>query len=84
MGKKAGMRRLKNICKSKKMLRRIATALDTYIDQINKDKTDKKYIKHFSTFINNWEDYFDEDDVESEYGDILSSPLECEEIEWMK
>lgn len=34
-------------------------ALNNYIDELVRNNTELKYIKHWSTFVNNWRDYLE-------------------------
>ena len=40
-----------------KLPKQIQKAVDNYIQYLKDNKTEDKYIKHGSTFFNNWEDY---------------------------
>lgn len=56
-GKKRGMAALKKFVKTEEMLERVKRAIERYRADLLKKKTDSKYIKHFATFVNNWEDW---------------------------
>lgn len=54
-GKKSGIDRLKKIIKTQEKYDQVLLAVKNYA-QISKGK-EKQYIKHFSSFVSNWEDY---------------------------
>ena len=58
-GKKAGITRCLSSIKSQIRYDEFKQALENYCSEIKKNKTEKKYIKQFSTFVNNWEDYLE-------------------------
>ncbi len=45
----------------------IKTALENYRDHIDKEKTESKYIKHGSTWFNNWQDWVEVPDSKNAY-----------------
>lgn len=58
-GKKAGMRLLSKIPPEKIPL--VEKAISNYRAEIDKMKTEEKFIKHFSSFMNCWEDYLNKE-----------------------
>lgn len=59
--KKGKQQGIKKVCKYLKdgtyTKEQILNAINNYKQEINKNNTEEKYIKHFSTFMNNIEDY---------------------------
>ena len=56
-GKKLGMKRLESKVSSQKTYKRIEAAIRNYAQLCAKENRQRCYIKLFSTFMNNWEDY---------------------------
>ena len=57
-GKKQGIKKTIKYLKDNTYTKeQILNAINNYKQEINKNNTEEKYIKHFSTFINNIEDY---------------------------
>lgn len=56
MGKTKGMEKLKTIIKTQEIYNKVSLAIDNYHKHCISEKTESKYIKHFSTFVNTWED----------------------------
>lgn len=56
-GKKAGMEKLKKSIKTRAEYERFCRAVMNYVALCNMERRDRQYIKHWSTFCNNWEDY---------------------------
>ena len=56
-GKKRGIESLKKKIKTESDYENFKKAVRNYADQIRRDKTEIKYIKLFSSFVNCWEDY---------------------------
>ena len=69
-GKTAGMKKLKGLIikkdgsVNKEIADKIITAIQNYREETK--FTEKDYIKHFGTFMNNWEDYLEEDVIDRE------------------
>lgn len=59
-GKSAGLKVCKNAIKTPEALIAAHKAVERYVDHLRRNKVDPKYIKHFSTFMNSWEDWLDE------------------------
>ncbi len=60
LGKTAGLRVCKNAIKTPEALLAAHSAIDRYVAHIKANKTEPQFIKQFSTFMNNWEDWLDE------------------------
>lgn len=58
-GKKKGMIILDHICQDEQTYRRILTATKNYAEYVKLEDRERKHIKMWSTFLNNWEDYED-------------------------
>lgn len=56
-GKKAGYKVFSKLSESD--IGRLKIAISNYKTKLRNDKTETKYIKQFSTFMNNWEDYLE-------------------------
>lgn len=59
IGKKSGLKTFTKEIKTKEKFDAINKALDNYLSLIAKEKKEMRYVQHFSTFMNNWEDYID-------------------------
>lgn len=70
LGKKAGMKKLSKFSDSK--LIELNKAIDNYLILIERENIKKEYIKHFSTFVNNYEDYLEVEILNK--SSIFSSP----------
>lgn len=60
-GKKRGMDKLKRVIKTEEDAQKLKCAIEKYNEEIKKEKTESKYIMHFSTFVNRYEDFLDDD-----------------------
>lgn len=60
-GKLMGMRKLKSEIKTAEDLALFSKAMNNYIMECLKDKTEIKYVKHWATFCNNWRDYLEQE-----------------------
>lgn len=56
-GRTRGVDALEKRIKTREELDRFAAAMRNYIAKIAAEKTERKYIKHFSSFVNCWQDY---------------------------
>lgn len=59
IGRKAGLAKLKKDIKSSQDYANFGEAVENYKDYIARTRTDAKFVKHFSTFVNNWQDWID-------------------------
>lgn len=59
VGKKSGMAKLKAIVRDQDSFDRMKLAIENYCKYCAHHKTETRYIKHFSTFVNSWEDWID-------------------------
>lgn len=59
MGKKKGVAKLKTILKTEPDFQKVKTAIENYMAHLKANKTESKYIKHFDTFVNQWDDWLD-------------------------
>lgn len=62
MGKAKGAAKLKLLLHTEEDCASFFAALQRYINYLNNNRTEQKYIMYFSTFVNNWTDW-DEDDA---------------------
>lgn len=58
-GKSKGLSKLCREIKDIPSLEKFSAAVKAYAEQVRRDKTEPKFIKHFSTFVNEWTDYLD-------------------------
>lgn len=58
-GKAAGMRKAKTQIRSQDRLCQLERAVENYTRKVELEATSPQYVKHFSTFMNCWEDYLD-------------------------
>ncbi|MNJ94825.1 hypothetical protein D3C87_125280 [compost metagenome] len=56
-GKTKGMAKLKKTIKKVEEYLRFLKAVENYTLLCKQNKTERQYIKHWSTFCNNWKDY---------------------------
>lgn len=61
IGKAKGLQKCKAQIKTKEDLECLKKAVEVYKSICQKEGTEKQYIKHFSTFMNCWRDYLDDD-----------------------
>lgn len=73
-GKAAGMKRLTKVIRTDEQYMDLANAVKNYVDLCKMNGTERKYIKMWSTFVNNYEDYLDRVD--------LGLPLDPSEEVW--
>lgn len=59
LGKSTGMKRLEKELTTMVELELFQTAVQNYVNECEINKTETKFIKHFSTFSNCWRDYVD-------------------------
>jgi len=64
-GRKAG-RRVFNSIEDAEKYKQLVVAVNNYAQLIAQQKTEMKYVKQFSTFMNNWEDYIEKPDSDSD------------------
>lgn len=60
VGKKRGLKTLESQIKDPEKLQQCHTALDNYIANIKRQKLEAQFVKHFSTWANEWEDWIDD------------------------
>ncbi len=60
LGKKQGLRICKNAIKNPEALIAAHKAVERYAEYCRSNKVEPQFIKHFSTFMNSWEDWLDE------------------------
>ena len=58
-GKKRGIATLEKTIETEQQYQQLLTAVKNYRDEIDANKTEQRFIKQFSTFANNWEDYLE-------------------------
>lgn len=58
-GKSAGLKKLQSIITDVETFERVKTAILRYASHVQKNKTEPKFIKHFSTWVNHWTDWDD-------------------------
>ena len=61
-GKKAGMLKLKSIVTNQQKFDDVEKAIKNYVDHIAREKLELKFVKKFSTFVNNYEDWLEVDE----------------------
>ncbi len=59
VGKKRGLTTLKSTIKTPELLLAACQAVDNYKSYLEQSKTEPQFIKHFSTFANEWTDWLD-------------------------
>jgi len=59
LGKGAGMRKAKAEIKSAAELHQLQSAIEAYRSHIARNQVEPKFIKYFSTFMNNWREWLD-------------------------
>lgn len=68
-GKKRGMTTLKNAITNRETLERFKKAFSNYIDLCHReDRVSRGFVKMWSTFANNWEDYVDVSNMKTTKG----------------
>jgi len=67
-GKKRGLVKLATMIRDHDQCLQFATAVDNYRAQLKKDRTDPKFIMHFDTFVNQWEEHLDPNHGTSDLG----------------
>lgn len=60
-GKIPGLRACKRLIKTPEAFERVRQAIQNYRAQLERDGTEPKYIKHFGTFMNHYEEFLDPD-----------------------
>lgn len=78
IGKKRGMELCKTYIKTPEALIAAHKAVERYSDHLRVNKVEPRFIKHFSTFMNSWEDWCDESAGKSE--NFVRSGLTIQEI----
>jgi hypothetical protein len=77
-GKKKAYEKLSKTIKTQDQFDNLLKAVKNYSRQIRENETEEKFIKHFSTFVNCWEDFVDIfNEIDSEY-DALMAKREIE------
>lgn len=62
LGKHAAFKKLNSIIKTQKDFDQFKKAVNRFAEKVAKEKTEKQFIPHFSTFVNSkWQDYLDDD-----------------------
>lgn len=59
IGKKRGLAKLKTIVKDQETYDMVKLAIENYGKYCSNQKLEARYIKHFSTFVNSWEDWIE-------------------------
>lgn len=59
IGKASGLKKLRSKIKSQKKYDEVLQATKNYAEFVRLNKTDAQYIKHFTTFVNNYQDWID-------------------------
>lgn len=59
LGKKTGMRRLQRAVKSRQQFEEFKTALTNYLAYLEINAAEKRFVKHWSTFVSQFEDWID-------------------------
>ncbi len=61
VGKKKGLEKCRRQIRTVADFGRLSVAIHRYRAQVERDGTEKRFIKHFDTFMGCWEDYLDTD-----------------------
>lgn len=61
MGKKRGMEKLKKIIKTETDFEAFLLAIENYKRYLIREGVEAQYIKYFSTFVNEYEDWIDDE-----------------------
>lgn len=61
VGKKAGLKIAVRVIKTLDDMHKLRLAIHAYKQYLEKERTEAKFIKHFSTFMNSWTDWLDRD-----------------------
>ena len=77
IGKKRGIKWLKNHIKSEKKYANLAKALQNYTNHVESESIEEKYIMHFSTWVKRYEDWVD---IQEERQPSVNSSRSVEEI----
>lgn len=59
VGKAQGIKKCRSKIKTPEQYKKLCKAVDNYSQMCQSSQTEKKYIKHFSTFMNCWEDFLE-------------------------
>lgn len=63
LGKKQAIKHLSSSIKTEKDFEDCKNAIENYKYELKKNNTEEKYIKHGSTFFNNWQDYIPKEKI---------------------
>lgn len=61
MGKKAGLTKLKTKVTTDEQYEDFLKALKNYVTYLEREQIEPEFIKYFGTFVNNYEDWLDDD-----------------------
>lgn len=59
IGKKKGLETAKKVILNKQDFENLKVAIEKYSNHVKREKTESRYIQHFSTFMGSWEDWVD-------------------------
>lgn len=62
-GKTAGMKKVSKEVKSEEDYCNFCRAVENYAELCTKNRTERQYVKMWSTFCNNWQDYIDREEL---------------------
>lgn len=78
-GKKIGVARCKTIITSDEKYKQVETSIKNYTKYCIDEKTEKQFIKIFSSFMSSWEDWLDSETgtcINPEYSNLLDESLD--------
>ena len=59
LGKQKGLQKLKRIVRTENDYKRLEDALKLYLQYIKDNDVETKFIRHFDTWVNSWEDWLE-------------------------
>lgn len=77
LGKTNGLKRASKQIKTPEQYERLRAAITSYADQVRRDGTEPKYVKHFSSFMGCWEDYVPNGSSEGTLDDLMAEMAEA-------
>lgn len=81
VGKSSGMAKLAKTIKTVETYEKFTKSVNNFLEEHKIAGTDLKYVPHFSTFVNRWQDYLEENGWESEHKARSAADKEHDEKE---
>lgn len=78
-GKKKGFEKLRKIITDPAIFSNVMQSVINYAAICKRDGTERKYIKHFSTFIGEWEDFLEVPDIKDPLLEFFEGSQICED-----